>query len=103
MPRLERTGSGWAYGDQLIRAVFNIEDIKQAELYEYPDNQEHADYFLTTNKWRLRVKACRLRHANSTPKPWHLQTLRTSDSVFYVMSGQGEALLKKDTWAPVRT
>jgi mannose-6-phosphate isomerase-like protein (cupin superfamily) len=103
MPRLERTQRGWTYGDTLLKAVCNIEDLKQRELHEYPDNPAYSDYFLTTDEWRLRVKVCRVRHVERNENAWHLQTLRNSDSVIYVMSGAGEALLERDRWVPVRT
>jgi mannose-6-phosphate isomerase-like protein (cupin superfamily) len=102
MSTLQRTERGWSFGDILIRAVSNIEDIKQWGVHEYPDNPEYADYFLTTDDWRLRVKVCRVRYAPDNQNKWHLETHLNSDCTFFIMSGEGEALLGKDKWVPVR-
>ena len=102
MATLQRTESGWTFGDQLIRAVYNLDDVKERGIHEYPDNPEYSDYFLTTDDWRLRVKICCVRYTSTNENKWHLQTLRSSDSVLYIMSGEGEALIERDRWVPVR-
>jgi quercetin dioxygenase-like cupin family protein len=100
--RLERN-RGWFQGDTLLKTMFNIEDIKQEKIHEYPDNPEYADYFLTKDDWRLRVKVCRIRHAPHNKNRWHLETNGHSDCAIYVMSGEGEALVEKNVWTPIRT
>jgi glyoxylate utilization-related uncharacterized protein len=102
MPTLERTEYGWTVGNQVIKPVYNFHDIRERGIEEYPDNPEYADYFLTTDDWRLRVKLCRIRFAAANDNPWHLQTLTHSDCSFYLLSGRGEALLDKDRWVPVQ-
>jgi mannose-6-phosphate isomerase-like protein (cupin superfamily) len=101
MPTLERKENGWALGDQLIKSAYNFSEIRTKGIHEYPDNPEYADYFLTTDDWRLRVKLCRIRFAADNDNRWHLQTLTHSDCSYYIFSGQGEALLDKDRWVPI--
>jgi mannose-6-phosphate isomerase-like protein (cupin superfamily) len=66
------------------------------------DNPEYADYFLTADDWRLRVKICRVTYAPNNPNPWHLHFHSHSDTAHFIMSGDGEALMENDTWAPVQ-
>ena len=102
MARLERKENGWMLGDTLVKAVYNIDDIKARGVHTYADNPEYADYFLTTDEWRLRAKVCRITYAPQNPNKWHLQTHGNSDSAFYIMSGEGEALVGPDKWSAIR-
>jgi mannose-6-phosphate isomerase-like protein (cupin superfamily) len=102
MPAIERTPTGYMFGDALVKAIFNIEEVMKTGLHEYPDNPEYADYFLTADDWRLRVKICRVTYAPNNPNPWHLHFHSHSDTAHFIMTGDGDALMEKDTWAPVQ-
>lgn len=102
MPTLVRTPTGYMLGDVLVKAMFNFDEIRQAGVHAYPDNPEYADYFLTGDDWRLRVKICRVTYAPDNRNRWHLHFHSHSDTAHFILAGEGEALMDKDTWAPVR-